>query len=326
MPKDVILTPEGLEKLKDELELPLHRQAPRGRRADQGGARVRRHLRELRVRRRQERAGDARGPDRPACRRSCAWRPLSRPRTSRTDVVQVGSVVHVKDEKTGKSVKYTIVGSAEANPGREQALQRVTGGTGAARPQAQRDVSVQVPRGPARKLKITKIDVGSSEPPRRAASRSRPMSWRARACRAARCPARDKLEPPARRRASIRSRTTSRASADRRGARRAHEGLARRARRPTAPTASRAGWPRAAVRARRRSSTWWIARPHPAACARGRARRGGLGAAAGPRPRRPARRRRRRIQLAPRRAVSARRRLHRCWPSRCARRPRSTTG
>src|SRR5207244_4554243 len=33
-----------------------------------------------------------------------------------TDVVQVGSVEHVKDEKTGKSVKYTIVGSAEAKP------------------------------------------------------------------------------------------------------------------------------------------------------------------------------------------------------------------
>ena len=33
-----------------------------------------------------------------------------------TDVVQVGSVVHVKDEKTGKSVKYTIVGSAESKP------------------------------------------------------------------------------------------------------------------------------------------------------------------------------------------------------------------
>ena len=28
----------------------------------------------------------------------------------------VGSIVHVKDEKTGKSVKYTIVGSPEANP------------------------------------------------------------------------------------------------------------------------------------------------------------------------------------------------------------------
>ncbi len=56
-----------------------------------------------------------------------------------TDVVQVGSVVHVKDEKTGKSVKYTIVGSAEAKPAGEQALQRVARRPRAARPQAQRD-------------------------------------------------------------------------------------------------------------------------------------------------------------------------------------------
>ena len=40
------------------------------------------------------------------------------PKDLSTDVVQVGSVVHVKDEKTGKSVKYTIVGSAEAKPQR----------------------------------------------------------------------------------------------------------------------------------------------------------------------------------------------------------------
>ena len=33
-----------------------------------------------------------------------------------TDAVDIGSVVHVKDEKTGKSQKFTIVGSAEANP------------------------------------------------------------------------------------------------------------------------------------------------------------------------------------------------------------------
>ena len=32
-----------------------------------------------------------------------------------TDQVRVGTVVHVKDEG-GKSTKYTIVGSAEANP------------------------------------------------------------------------------------------------------------------------------------------------------------------------------------------------------------------
>ncbi|MEA2427569.1 MAG: transcription elongation factor GreA, partial [Thermoleophilaceae bacterium] len=33
-----------------------------------------------------------------------------------TDVVGVGTTVHVKDQQTDKSVKYRIVGSAEANP------------------------------------------------------------------------------------------------------------------------------------------------------------------------------------------------------------------
>ena len=33
-----------------------------------------------------------------------------------TDAVSVGVVVHVKDQKTDKSTKYTLVGSAEADP------------------------------------------------------------------------------------------------------------------------------------------------------------------------------------------------------------------
>ena len=33
-----------------------------------------------------------------------------------SDLVSVGATVHVKDQKTDKSVKYRIVGSAEANP------------------------------------------------------------------------------------------------------------------------------------------------------------------------------------------------------------------
>ncbi len=66
--------PRRPQKLKDELEDLSDRQAPRGRRAHQGGARVRRHRRELRVRRRQERAGDARGADRAARGASCARR------------------------------------------------------------------------------------------------------------------------------------------------------------------------------------------------------------------------------------------------------------
>ena len=33
-----------------------------------------------------------------------------------TEVVSVGTTVHVKDQKTDKSAKYMIVGSSEANP------------------------------------------------------------------------------------------------------------------------------------------------------------------------------------------------------------------
>ena len=77
-----------------------------------------------------------------------------------TDVVQVGSVVHVKDEKTGKSVKYTIVGSAEANPEESKLSNESPVGRALIGHKRGDLIAVQVPRGPARKLKITKIDVG----------------------------------------------------------------------------------------------------------------------------------------------------------------------
>ena len=54
-------------------------------------------------------------------------------------VVRVGSVVHVKDEKTGKSARYTIVGSAEAKPAENKLSNESPVGQGAGRPQAQRD-------------------------------------------------------------------------------------------------------------------------------------------------------------------------------------------
>src|SRR6185312_3772586 len=77
-----------------------------------------------------------------------------------TEVVQIGSVVHVKDEKTGKSVKYTIVGSAEANPEQSKLSNESPVGRALLGHKRGDVVAVQVPRGPARKLKITKIDVG----------------------------------------------------------------------------------------------------------------------------------------------------------------------
>ena len=76
------------------------------------------------------------------------------------DVVQIGSVVHVKDEKTGKSQKFSIVGSAEANPAESKLSNESPVGRALMGHKRNDVVSVQVPKGPARKLKITKIDVG----------------------------------------------------------------------------------------------------------------------------------------------------------------------
>ena len=77
-----------------------------------------------------------------------------------TDIVRVGSVVHVKDEKTGKSQKFTIVGSAEAKPADAKLSNESPVGKALVGRKRNDVVTVQVPRGPARKLKITKIDVG----------------------------------------------------------------------------------------------------------------------------------------------------------------------
>ncbi|HYY23067.1 MAG TPA: transcription elongation factor GreA [Thermoleophilaceae bacterium] len=76
-----------------------------------------------------------------------------------TDVVNIGVTVHVKDQKTDKSVKYRLVGSAEADP-RENKLSNESPVGKALLGHKRGDiVSVPVPRGPARKLKITKIDL-----------------------------------------------------------------------------------------------------------------------------------------------------------------------
>ncbi len=75
-----------------------------------------------------------------------------------TDVVSVGSTVHVKDQKTDKSVKYTIVGAPEANPAEMKLSNESPVGKALLGHKRGEVVSVPVPRGPARKLKITKID------------------------------------------------------------------------------------------------------------------------------------------------------------------------
>jgi transcription elongation factor GreA len=159
MPKDVILTPEGLEKLRDELELLSTERrrevAERIKEAREFGdisenseyddAKNEQAMLEAKIAQLQERLRMATVIDSTE---------LS------TDVVQVGSVVHVKDEKTGKSVKYTIVGSAEAKPDEHKLSNESPVGRALLGHRRGDTVAVQVPRGPARKLKITKIDVG----------------------------------------------------------------------------------------------------------------------------------------------------------------------
>ena len=77
-----------------------------------------------------------------------------------TDVVSVGATVHVKDQKTDKSTKFKIVGSAEANPAEAKLSNESPVGRALIGHKRNDIVSVPVPRGPQRKLKITKIEAG----------------------------------------------------------------------------------------------------------------------------------------------------------------------
>ena len=159
MQKDVILTPEGLEKLKDEIEyLSTQKRrevAERIKEAREFGditenseyddAKNEQAMLESRIAQLEEKLRAASVID---------------AKDISTDVVNVGTVVHVKDEKTGKSQKYTIVGSSEANPAELKLSNESPVGRALLGHKRNDVVSVPVPKGPARKLKITKIDVG----------------------------------------------------------------------------------------------------------------------------------------------------------------------
>ncbi len=77
-----------------------------------------------------------------------------------TDRVAVGTIVHVKDQTTDKSAKYKMVGSAEADPSKGRLSNESPVGKALIGRKRNEVVSVPVPRGPARELKITKIDAG----------------------------------------------------------------------------------------------------------------------------------------------------------------------
>ena len=158
MPKDVILTPDGLAKLKAELE---HLQVDKRREV---AARIK-EAREFGDISENSEYDDAKNEQAMVEARIAQLEDQVRSATVidakelSTDQVKVGSTVHVKDEKTGKSVKYTLVGAPEANPAENKLSNESPVGKALLGHKRNETVEVAVPRGPKRKLKITKIEV-----------------------------------------------------------------------------------------------------------------------------------------------------------------------
>jgi transcription elongation factor GreA len=158
MPKDVILTPDGLSKLKAELdklqgakrrEVAARIKAARefgdiSENAEYDDAKNEQAMLEARIAQLEDQLRSASVID---------------ASDLTTDQVRVGCTVHVKDEKTGKSVKYTIVGAPEANPAESKLSNESPVGKALLGHKRNETVEVAVPRGPKRKLKITKIEV-----------------------------------------------------------------------------------------------------------------------------------------------------------------------
>src|SRR3954463_6497642 len=159
MPKDVILTPEGLEKLKTDLDYlqgeKRREVAARIKEAREFGdimenaeyddAKNEQALLEQRIAQLEERVRRATVVDE---------------KHVNTDVVSVGVRVHVKDQKSGDSKKFQIVGSAEADPAESKLSNESPIGKALVGRKRGDVVTVEVPRGPKRKLKITKIETG----------------------------------------------------------------------------------------------------------------------------------------------------------------------
>ncbi|HUR85788.1 MAG TPA: transcription elongation factor GreA [Solirubrobacteraceae bacterium] len=158
MPKDVILTADGLEKLKQELahlqgekrrEVALRIKEARefgdiSENSEYDDAKNEQAMLETRIAQVEERLRSATVVD---------------AKDVSTETVQVGSVVNVKNDETGKAQKFTIVGSSEAKPPERLSYESPVGK--ALMGHKRNDVvDVPLPNGRSIKLKITKIDVG----------------------------------------------------------------------------------------------------------------------------------------------------------------------
>ncbi len=152
-----VITPEGLEKLKEEIETlsttKRREVAERIKEAREFGdisenaeyddAKNEQALLESRIAQLEERLRRATVIDEKALG---------------TDEVKFGSIVHVKDQKSGNSQKFQIVGSTEANPAEHRLSNESPIGKALIGRKRNDVVSVDVPRGPKKKLKITKIE------------------------------------------------------------------------------------------------------------------------------------------------------------------------
>ena len=156
MPREVILTAEGLEKLKSELEyLTSERRrevAERIKTAREFGdiaenseyddAKNEQAMLESKIMQIEERLRSATVVDTDDLG---------------TDEVRFGSVVHVKDSKSGKSTQYTIVGSAEADIAAGKLSNESPVGSALIGQKRNAVIKVPLPNGKKRELKITKI-------------------------------------------------------------------------------------------------------------------------------------------------------------------------
>ena len=160
MPKDVILTPEGLEKLKAELEelttTKRREVAERIKDAREYGdisenseyddAKNEQAMLESRIAALEEKLRSA---------------TVVEAKDISTDVVGVGTDVKVKDADSGKSVTYTIVGSTEANPAEKKLSNESPVGRALIGRAKGDKVAVQLPNGKERELTIQKIEVSA---------------------------------------------------------------------------------------------------------------------------------------------------------------------
>jgi transcription elongation factor GreA len=157
MAREVVLTPEGFEKLKGEIEhlrtTKRREVAERIKEAREFGdisenaeydhAKNEQAMLEARIAQLEEKLRSATVIDE---------------KQIEAGVVSIGSRVRVKDEKSGQSVGYQIVGSAEADPADNKLSNESPVGAALLGHKRGDVVTVAVPRGPKRKLKITKIE------------------------------------------------------------------------------------------------------------------------------------------------------------------------